>query len=66
MLTNRARIVRAARALRTYQAPPTREDRECAVVDLLADLRHYCEKYGFDFGDLNEAAAAHYTEEKEG
>jgi hypothetical protein len=33
------------------------------VIDILADLRHLCDKRGWDFGDLDRIAYGHYCTE---
>lgn len=39
------------------------EDHADAVSDLLADLRHYCDRAGLDFADLSTRALRHYAAE---
>lgn len=39
-------------------------DPECAVVDLLADLRHLCDCIGLDYANCDRIGYGHYTEEK--
>lgn len=34
------------------------------VTDILADLRHLCDKRGYDFGALDRSAYQHYAAEK--
>lgn len=34
------------------------------VQDLLADIRHYCDKYGHDYAELDKIAYRNYIEEK--
>ena len=36
---------------------------EAFVIDLLADLRHFCDGRGLDFGRLDPVAYQHYSEE---
>ena len=36
---------------------------DAAVIDLLTDIRHYCEASGFSFADLDRLAAMHFEEE---
>ena len=38
---------------------------EDAVVCMLADIRHYCDKFGLDFGALDRGAHADYLEQLE-
>jgi len=33
------------------------------VIDLLTDLRHYCDSERLDFGKLDKVAYKHYCEE---
>jgi hypothetical protein len=39
------------------------EDRETQVHDLLADLRHLCDRWGLKFDKLNDKAEFHYEAE---
>lgn len=57
---NRRKVERANRALTIYGV---RTEGDAAVIDLLADLRHFCEARGMDFDDLNRIAGNHYTDE---
>jgi hypothetical protein len=43
--------------------PRIREDYECGVRDLLADLRHLCAEDGFDFEAFVEGSASVFNEE---
>lgn len=36
---------------------------ECGVVDILTDLRHYCDKHGLDFAEACDDSYSHYIEE---
>lgn len=38
-------------------------DQEAAIIDVLTDLRHLCDQYGLDMGDLDRQAHEHYLEE---
>jgi len=40
-----------------------KEDKE-VVIDLLVDLRHFCDAHGLDFGACDSMAYIHYLEEK--
>ncbi len=53
------RMGRVRRALSNYDEPTL----DSAVVDILADLRHYCEAMGMDFADLDRVALGHYLAE---
>lgn len=37
-----------------------------AVVDILSDLRHLCERHGFDFADCLRVSGDHYAAEAGG
>lgn len=41
-------------------------DDPTAVVDLLADLRHFCDARGLDFAELDMSAYSHYIKEPKG
>lgn len=41
-------------------------DRDAAIMDLLTDIRHYCDKEGLSYDKLNETAQEHYAEEVDG
>ena len=57
---------RAHNAKRSIMA--TYEDADsdvgAAIVDLLADIRHLCDKIGLDYADHDRVAYNHYIEEK--
>jgi hypothetical protein len=38
---------------------------ECAVRDLLTDLRHYCDLHDIDFDERSEGSLEVYLEEKD-
>jgi hypothetical protein len=40
------------------------EGGDCNVIDLLTDVRHLCDKHGYDFAALDRTAYQHYLEEK--
>jgi hypothetical protein len=48
-----------------YRALVGDDDDQTSAVDLLADLRHWADKRGLDFDQLNATAETHYQEEKE-
>jgi len=60
--TNNERAARAAEKVKGY-AGEKADDVEADVVDLLADLRHYCDAVGLDFGRLNRTARHHHEAE---
>ena len=39
------------------------DEKDTAVVDLLANLRRYCDHYRFDFSQLDRLAYQHYVAE---
>lgn len=51
----------AKRAL--HAAYREENDPETRIVDLLADLRHLCDRLRLDFGDLDGQAHYHYLED---
>jgi hypothetical protein len=59
---NRERGERADIALKggNYETP---EDREAAIADILCDLRHLCDRYGYDFGQLCDRGYSNYCAE---
>lgn len=58
---NRRRVNKARQALNLYDL---KTEQKCALIDLLADLRHYCDTRKWDFGDLDRTAYDHYCAEK--
>lgn len=60
--TNNERAAKAAEKVKGY-AGEKAEDVEADVVDLLVDLRHYCDAVGLDFGRLNRTARHHHEAE---
>jgi hypothetical protein len=40
------------------------EDVESSITDILADLRHLCDKNGLDFATRDKTAYMHYLAEK--
>ena len=61
---NMGRAHRAWLALRPYIEQT--EDVATAVRDLLADLRHYCDEQGVDFGAEDRVAHCNYLVELNG
>lgn len=57
---NMRRCAKAAQALTLYDLG--RSPRE-SLVDLLSDLRHWCDGRGFDFAAADRMAYQHYREE---
>jgi hypothetical protein len=62
--TTRSRIARASSALLATDA--SRREKDAAVIDLLANLRHYCDRHHFDFAKLDRLAYQHYVAELNG
>lgn len=64
---NKKRVKRAHIALKGYYEKDWKvcvDCREQAVSDLLADLRHYCDRWKLNFHSGDRRAHNHYTEEK--
>jgi hypothetical protein len=62
-LDNQSRRRRALRAIRAHKNNDKGHIYNFDVVDVLTDLRHYCEARGFDFSDLDRQSYDHYIEE---
>lgn len=60
--TNTERAAKAAKKVKGY-AGEKADDVEADVVDLLVDLRHYCDAVGLDFGRMNRSARYHHEAE---
>ncbi len=61
-VSNEERATRAENALTFYEDVP-----EANVTDLLADLRHYCDRAGIDFdGAVQDSEMHHAAEKQEG
>lgn len=61
---NDKRADRAGKALHAYHPHVNHiDDVECRLTDLLTDLRHYADKWGFDFKEALERATDHYNTE---
>jgi hypothetical protein len=63
---NERRVRAIARSIRTmyhWPAPQSRDGSSTGIIDLLADIRHYCDAYELDFGKLDKTAYRHYTAE---
>lgn len=60
--TNHLRACWADLAIREFMEA-TRADPEDALCDLLADLMHWADRTGFDFGEELESAREHYQAE---
>lgn len=59
-ITNAHRAKRLTQVLRHYDTDNT--DAGC-LIDLLADARHWCDRHGECFGDLDRVAHDHYLAE---
>ncbi len=44
----------------------TMEESATSIIDLLADLRHFCDAENLDFADLDRVAGTHYHAERSG
>jgi hypothetical protein len=60
MSTNAERAAHADRTVTNYSADSSPE--EC-LSDLLGDLRHFCDKYGVDFGERDNVGHRNYLSE---
>lgn len=47
-----------------HPADMDRDDLECAITDLIADLLHYAQQRSFDVGDVVKRACGHYDAER--
>lgn len=61
-MTNEDRSFRAGNALELYDVGI---EGESALVDILTDLRHYCEEEKIDFARCNSIAQWNYNAERE-
>ena len=65
-MTNKQRAARTAKLLRQYNKYDLPES---CLIDILADVRHWCDWHGHDFAKLDREAFGHYvaeiSEEKE-
>lgn len=59
--TTRSRIASASAALLGAEA--SADEKDVAVIDLLTNLRHYCDHHRFDFAKLDRLAYQHYIAE---
>lgn len=59
--TNKAAVRRAIKAL--AESSCGLESEEERVIDLLTDLRHFCDEYGYNFAHFDARAFSHYCEE---
>lgn len=62
--TNADRAARAARALSDIVDANGCDDAD-AVIDLLADIRHYCHQHGIDYTTADTMAQTHFIAETE-
>ena len=56
---NKARAIRAEHALRLYLKGGQRPT--IAILDILSDLRHYCDAYGIRYLEQDEIASRNYV-----
>ena len=62
--TNLSRAARIHVAKKRYcRGEYDDESPETFAVDLLADIRHFCDKHQLEFHKLNKLAYGHYTAE---
>lgn len=61
-ITNPKQRARALKKILTKIYDPYGEHTN--VIDVLADLRHLCDRYGYDFAQLDRTAYRHYLDEK--
>ena len=55
----------AAKALKVYiSAADPNDEIEEHVIDLLADIQHYCDTFGIDFNNCLRIARDHFNTEK--
>lgn len=59
---NTARVKNAREALTKYREGDP-HDKQANVIDLLTDLRHYCDAHNLDFTACDLIAQGHHTEE---
>ena len=61
----RALAVRRAEDLVDFYVEKVQEKRETTIIDILADLRHYCWVHGINFAEQYETAFNHFYEESQ-
>ena len=62
--TNKQRAIRAKRAIRSQDYfECDSEDANPAVIDILCDLRHFCDANKLTFADCDRIAYQHYLVE---
>jgi len=59
-----ARWIRAKRALIASYEEATDDDPEFAIGDLLADLRHLCDRLGISYDVCDDRALDYYQDER--
>lgn len=60
------RAARARAALSASYTFSNRDDLECAIIDLLTDLAHQCDRERLNLAQLLDTARGHYNHETEG
>lgn len=60
MPSNPARAERAHRVIENYNDD---DDERANAIDLLTDVRHWCDEHGECYGDLDRIAHEHYFAE---
>jgi len=70
MMTNRERAYRAQCTVQIYTEQllklPFDAASEENVIDVLSDLRHFCDLQGINFAHVLSLSKTHYEQEKEG
>lgn len=63
-LNGKRRALSSIIAKRALKAAYDEEnDPETTIIDMLADLRHLCDRLRFEFADLDSQAQSHYVKE---
>ena len=60
MTTNDNRAERLASTLKGYGIDDTSR---CCLIDMLTDARHWCDRHGTSFAELDKLAYQHYIAE---
>lgn len=64
--SGRCEAARFALASHSWSKGETMEESATSIIDLLADLRHFCDAEILDFADLDRVAGTHYHAERSG
>ena len=60
---NAFRVKAAGSALKRHAWQKGEDPEDASLIDVLADLRHYCDAYGLGFADADRLAHQHYLAE---